>query len=66
MLPANDSIKRIFCIGMNYVAHIRELGNEIPDTPAVFMKSPLSLVRPGDTIEVFSERIGSFSWKIVE
>ena len=47
-----EDVKRIFCIGMNYVAHIRELGNEIPDTPAVFMKSPLSLVRPGEPIHV--------------
>jgi len=47
-----DDIQRIFCIGMNYAEHIRELANEIPDTPAVFMKSPLSLVRPGEPIHV--------------
>jgi 2-keto-4-pentenoate hydratase/2-oxohepta-3-ene-1,7-dioic acid hydratase in catechol pathway len=48
----NNDIQRIFCIGMNYVEHIRELGNEIPDTPAVFMKSPLSIVKPGGLIHV--------------
>jgi 2-keto-4-pentenoate hydratase/2-oxohepta-3-ene-1,7-dioic acid hydratase in catechol pathway len=37
---------------MNYVEHIRELGNEIPDVPAVFMKSPFSIVRSGGTINV--------------
>jgi len=47
-----DDIRRIFCIGMNYVAHIRELGNEIPDAPAVFMKSPHSVVRPGEPVHV--------------
>ena len=51
MNPA-DHITRVFCIGMNYVAHIRELGNEIPDVPAVFMKSPLSIVRPGEPVHV--------------
>ena len=51
MNPA-DHITRVFCIGMNYVAHIRELGNEIPDEPAVFMKSPLCVVRPGEPVHV--------------
>lgn len=51
-LKSGENIQRIFCIGMNYVAHIRELGNEIPDTPAVFMKSPLSVVRPGEPVHV--------------
>jgi 2-keto-4-pentenoate hydratase/2-oxohepta-3-ene-1,7-dioic acid hydratase in catechol pathway len=48
----NNDIQRIFCIGMNYAEHIRELGNDIPDTPAVFMKSPLSIVKPGELIHV--------------
>jgi acylpyruvate hydrolase len=47
-----DRITRIFCIGMNYAEHIRELANEIPATPAVFMKSPLCIVRPGEPIHV--------------
>jgi 2-keto-4-pentenoate hydratase/2-oxohepta-3-ene-1,7-dioic acid hydratase in catechol pathway len=29
---------KIVCIGRNYVAHIRELGNEIPDAMVVFNK----------------------------
>jgi 2-keto-4-pentenoate hydratase/2-oxohepta-3-ene-1,7-dioic acid hydratase in catechol pathway len=48
----NNTVTRIFCIGMNYVEHIRELGNEVPDMPAVFMKSPLSVVHPGEPIHV--------------
>jgi acylpyruvate hydrolase len=47
-----DQITRIFCIGMNYVEHIRELAIEVPDTPAVFMKSPLCVVRPGEPVHV--------------
>ena len=41
---------RIFCIGRNYVQHVRELGNPLPRTPVVFMKPPSSLVRPGEPI----------------
>ena len=52
MSTTTYNVQRIFCIGMNYAEHIRELGNDIPDTPAVFMKSPLSIVKPGGLIHV--------------
>lgn len=29
---------KIICIGRNYVGHIRELGNEIPKEPVIFIK----------------------------
>lgn len=29
---------KIICIGRNYVAHIRELGNEVPGEPVIFIK----------------------------
>ncbi|MCD4819317.1 MAG: fumarylacetoacetate hydrolase family protein [Candidatus Cloacimonetes bacterium] len=29
---------KIVCVGMNYVEHIKELGNEIPENMTVFMK----------------------------
>lgn len=41
---------RIFCVGMNYVDHIRELKNEIPSSPVIFMKPWTSLVAPGEAI----------------
>lgn len=37
-------------IGRNYGAHARELGNEVPDRPLMFLKPPGSVVGPGDTI----------------
>ena len=40
--------QRIFCIGRNYVAHIEELNNDMPDSPIVFMKPATSLVSPGE------------------
>jgi len=42
---------RVFCVGMNYVEHIRELKNEIPASPVIFMKPATSLVPSGGTIE---------------
>jgi 2-keto-4-pentenoate hydratase/2-oxohepta-3-ene-1,7-dioic acid hydratase in catechol pathway len=36
---------KIICVGRNYAAHIRELGNDIPDDMVVFMK-PNSAISP--------------------
>lgn len=36
---------KIFCIGRNYVAHAKELNNEVPDKPVVFMKPPTALLK---------------------
>ena len=35
---------KIICIGRNYVAHAAELGNEVPDSPMVFMKPHSALL----------------------
>lgn len=37
------SAKSVFCIGRNFVAHARELNNDIPDQPMIFLK-PLSSI----------------------
>lgn len=39
---------KIFCIGRNYVEHAKELGNEVPDEPVIFMK-PKSAVLQSHT-----------------
>jgi 2-keto-4-pentenoate hydratase/2-oxohepta-3-ene-1,7-dioic acid hydratase in catechol pathway len=36
---------RIICIGRNYAEHIRELNNEIPDEPVIFIKPDSALLR---------------------
>jgi 2-keto-4-pentenoate hydratase/2-oxohepta-3-ene-1,7-dioic acid hydratase in catechol pathway len=35
---------KILCIGRNYAEHAKELNNEIPDQPVVFMKPPSALL----------------------
>ena len=39
---------KIICIGRNYVAHARELNNEVPAEPVFFMKPDSSLLRNND------------------
>lgn len=37
---------KIICIGRNYADHAKELGNEIPDEPVIFMKPKSALLQP--------------------
>ena len=36
---------RLFCIGRNYAAHAKELGNKLPENPVLFMKPDTAIVR---------------------
>jgi 2-keto-4-pentenoate hydratase/2-oxohepta-3-ene-1,7-dioic acid hydratase in catechol pathway len=40
---------KIFCIGRNYAEHAKELGNEIPDEPVVFIKPKTALLQGNST-----------------
>ena len=41
---------KIIGIGRNYGAHARELGNEVPDEPLLFLKPPSALLDPFGTV----------------
>lgn len=41
---------KIVCVGRNYPEHARELGNEVPAEPLIFLKPPSSLIASGDAI----------------
>ncbi len=58
LLPA-VSPSKIVCVGRNYRAHVRELGNEMPVEPLIFFKPPSSLLAPGGVIRMpaVSERV---------
>ena len=46
----NIQIGKIVCIGRNYAEHIKELGNQTPDKPVIFIKPASSLVSSGETV----------------
>jgi 2-keto-4-pentenoate hydratase/2-oxohepta-3-ene-1,7-dioic acid hydratase in catechol pathway len=48
VIPVRPS--KIVCVGRNYVAHAKELGNEVPQLPMLFFKPPSALIGPGDPI----------------
>lgn len=37
---------KIFCVGRNYADHAKELGNDVPDEPVIFMKPKSALLQP--------------------
>src|SRR5215475_10209680 len=43
---------KIVCIGRNYLEHAKELGNDAPKEPLIFLKPPSSIIEDGDAIEL--------------
>ncbi|MBM3922702.1 MAG: fumarylacetoacetate hydrolase family protein [Sphingomonadales bacterium] len=50
---------KIVCVGRNYVAHARELGNEVPSDPVIFIKPATALSSPDTPFSIpsFSNEI---------
>lgn len=46
------SVGKIVCLGRNYLDHIRELGNKVPDRAVIFCKPASSLLADGGQIEL--------------
>jgi 5-carboxymethyl-2-hydroxymuconate isomerase len=43
-------VGKIVCVGRNYAEHAKELGNEIPEKPVIFLKPVSSMIYSGDKI----------------
>src|ERR1700716_3715773 len=43
---------KIVCVGRNYAAHAKELGNDVPTEPLIFLKPPSSVIRDGESIRL--------------
>lgn len=41
---------KIVCVGRNYAAHARELGNAVPERPLLFLKPPSAVIGPDEAI----------------
>ena len=40
------------CVGVNYGAHMREMGREPPTSPTLFLKLPQALIDPGEPVVI--------------
>lgn len=41
---------KIVCVGRNYADHAKELGNDAPKEPLLFLKAPSAVIGPNETI----------------
>lgn len=50
---------KIVCVGRNYSEHAKELGNEVPAEPLLFLKAPSAIISDGEAIVIppFSNQI---------
>lgn len=47
---ASISPSKIVCVGRNYAGHAKELGNDVPAEPLLFLKAPSAVIMHGDAI----------------
>ncbi|MCG8392432.1 MAG: fumarylacetoacetate hydrolase family protein [Pseudomonadales bacterium] len=50
--PIDTPVGKVVCVGRNYADHARELGNEVPASPILFMKPATSLVSLHEPLEL--------------
>jgi 2-keto-4-pentenoate hydratase/2-oxohepta-3-ene-1,7-dioic acid hydratase in catechol pathway len=43
---------KIVCVGRNYLDHAKEMGNEVPTQPLLFLKPVSAIIGDGDTITI--------------
>ena len=54
-LRAPVAPSKIVCVGRNYAAHAKELGNDVPTEPLLFLKPPSAIIGPGETVVLRAE-----------
>jgi 2-keto-4-pentenoate hydratase/2-oxohepta-3-ene-1,7-dioic acid hydratase in catechol pathway len=48
--PGPGKPSKVVCVGRNYAEHAKELGNEVPKEPLIFLKPPSSIIGDGAPI----------------
>ena len=43
-------VGKIVCVGRNYADHAKELGNEVPDKPVLFLKPASAIIQSGEKV----------------
>jgi acylpyruvate hydrolase len=54
---------KVICVGLNYRAHILEMGRPIPEYPTLFAKYADALIGPTDPIEIPSTAADNVDWE---
>ena len=57
-------VRRIFCVGRNYAAHVREMGGEPEKTPPIFFTKPADAVVPPGGAVPYPQSTSNFHHEI--
>jgi 5-carboxymethyl-2-hydroxymuconate isomerase len=60
LLPDQEfQVGKIICVGINYSDHMKEMGNEKPEKPVIFLKPSTSILNEGQNIKLpnFSKEV---------
>jgi acylpyruvate hydrolase len=63
LAPVVTRPEKIFCVGLNYAAHAKEAGLEVPSYPPLFAKFARSLIGPNDDL-VLPENSDKVDWEV--
>jgi len=50
-----DRPGKVVCVGRNYIEHVSELGNVLPERPLLFLKPPSAVIADGEEIVLPAE-----------
>ncbi|WP_128660360.1 fumarylacetoacetate hydrolase family protein [Paenibacillus sp. 598K] len=59
----NRDIRNVYCVGRNYGKHAEELGNDVPDSPMIFMKPTHAIVPLDDQVISLPGRYGDVHYE---
>lgn len=63
LAPVVPDPRHIFCVGLNYTAHILEMGRELPEHPTLFAKFSSTLIGATDDL-VLPPESGQVDWEV--
>lgn len=58
-----NTIKNIYCVGRNYVEHIKELNNQVPENPVIFSKPTHAAIKAANNIIELPVNNGSIHYE---
>ncbi|MGV9825712.1 fumarylacetoacetate hydrolase family protein [Gordonia sp. NPDC003429] len=61
--PVVPAPGKMFCVGLNYASHIKEMGRELPEFPTLFLKVADALTGPYDDVIVPEYAAGQLDWE---
>lgn len=57
-------VHRIYCVGRNYAAHVREMGNDPRAEPPIFFSKPADAIVPNRATIPYAQRTGNLHHEI--